>query len=54
MRQRCATGMELGPFTWADLHHWQTFTRITLQSFELQIFERLDAELLKAHRKKTD
>ena len=43
--------MELGPFTWADLDHWQRFTRRTLQPFELQIFDRLDQELLDARKK---
>ena len=52
MRRRCDTGMELGPFTWADLHHWQSFTGHVLHPFELQIFERLDGEMLKVRKKK--
>ena len=50
MRRRCATGMELGPFTWGDLAHWQAFTRRELYPFELEILERLDSEMLKVRK----
>lgn len=52
LRRRCDVGMAVGPFTWADLHHWQSFTRRRLYPFELQIFEKLDETLLAANAKK--
>lgn len=52
MRRRCATGMELGPFTWADLENWERRTRRTLQPFELEIFERIDSEMLRVRKQR--
>jgi len=52
LRSHCATGMQIGPFTWSDLAEWQRFCGVALYPFELRMLEYLDGAMLNAKHKK--
>ena len=53
LRRRCtSSGMGIADFTWQDLEAWERRTGNRLEAFELIVFERFDAEMLRVYAKK--